>query len=411
MPTPCAMIPAAGMRLEIELLLCCARTSIDPKTAERIKVLLREDLDWAYLIRMADRHEVMPLMHRTLSAICPESVPPVVLDQLQYHLLANSLHNQFLARDLLNLLQLFKSEGVPAIPYKGPILAASVYGDLALRQFSDLDILIPKRDVLRAKDLLIAQGYRHRTPLTGAQEVAYLQSESEYNLVRDNGRVVVDLHWRIARRQFPFPLEFEHLQEHLETVCLMGTIVPNLAPEKLLLILCAHGSKHAWPSLQWICDVAELIRAYPLLNWQQVVKQADALNSGRMLALGLRLANGLLGVTLPQAVLQRVDADRTVKLLATRISARLFCEQVGPWGVMRRITAEQGDRLRVMEHIPDRLRYVLYFVLRRAAPTTKDQAFMPLPARLFFLYYLLRPIRLTWDYGLRPLRRIMPFRK
>ena len=33
-------------------------------------------------------------------------------------------------------------QGIAAIPYKGPVLAAAVYGNLALRTFSDLDILV-----------------------------------------------------------------------------------------------------------------------------------------------------------------------------------------------------------------------------------------------------------------------------
>jgi hypothetical protein len=36
-------------------------------------------------------------------------------------------------------------------------------------------------------------------------------------------------------------------------------------------------------------------------------------------------------------------------------------------------------------------------------PSIKDQAFLPLPEQLNFLYYLIRPVRLAVEYGIHPL--------
>jgi len=55
------------------------------------------------------------------------------------------LHNFFLTKELLELLTLFEAHCIPASPYKGPALAIMAYGNLALRQFSDLNILVHKR--------------------------------------------------------------------------------------------------------------------------------------------------------------------------------------------------------------------------------------------------------------------------
>jgi hypothetical protein len=46
------------------------------------------------------------------------------------------------------------------VPYKGPVLAAAVYGHLSLRQIRDLDILVHPSEVRPAGELLISQGYR-----------------------------------------------------------------------------------------------------------------------------------------------------------------------------------------------------------------------------------------------------------
>jgi hypothetical protein len=124
-----------------ELLLYCAQTPIDSEIAERIRTLLQQDIDWAYLIQTAAQHGVMPLLYQSLNTTCPEAVPKANLAQLRNYFHTNAQRNLFLTKELLKLLTLFETHSIPAIPFKGPVLAVSAYGNLSLRQISDLDIL------------------------------------------------------------------------------------------------------------------------------------------------------------------------------------------------------------------------------------------------------------------------------
>lgn len=391
---------AALMRGEIELLLCCCRTGMTDAGSERIRSLLREDLDWTYLTWVARWHRVMPLLYRSLSRVCPEAVPEAILDRLQHDFSSNTLHNVLLTKELLGLLHLFKTQRIAAVPFKGPVLAVSVYGDLALRQFGDLDILVHAQDVLRAKALLIDRGYQavlsaesqwRDVELTGAQEAAHLRFAHAYVFVRTDGKAEVDLHWTFTRRYFSFPLDLRDLQKRLEPVSLTDTVVSHFSPEDVMLILCVHGSKSLWQRLQWICDVAELVGARGHeMDWQQMIARAERLGSARMLWLGLQLASGLLDTTLPEAVWHRIQADPVAKALALQMQKRLFTD-----------TGEPDDSavekfmlyFRMRERWRDKMRYLTL------TPNAKDLMFLTLPAPLAFLYYGLRPIRLMREYG------------
>ena len=68
------------------------------------------------------------------------------------------------------MLEDFENHGITAIPYKGPALALQVYGDLKLRSFVDLDVLVRRSDAARAGTLLAARGYRPHLQLSPAQE-------------------------------------------------------------------------------------------------------------------------------------------------------------------------------------------------------------------------------------------------
>ena len=137
---------------------------MNDKDAERIKELLREGVDWDSIIRTAAWHKVMPLLYRSLNSISPESVPEAALDQLHKHYLSNLGRNVFLTKQLLKIVDLLNAHGIATILFKGLALASSVYGDLGLRQFNDLDLLIHKKDVLRAMDLLRVHGISSGVP-------------------------------------------------------------------------------------------------------------------------------------------------------------------------------------------------------------------------------------------------------
>src|SRR5207244_1068830 len=103
-----------------------------------------------------------------------------------------------------------------------------------------------------------------------------------------------------------------------------GTLVRTLSAEHLLLVLCAHGAKHCWERLGWICDVAELLRRTPALDLSGMLAQARSLGVERIMLLGLRLAAELLDVPLPEDVACRARDDRVVGALAAQVRATLF---------------------------------------------------------------------------------------
>src|SRR2546430_3203484 len=84
-----------------------------------------------------------------------EALEPVPRHDLQL----NARRNLLMLWELLEILDLFTEQGIRALPYKGPVLAAIEYGNLAARTFCDLDILVRKEDATRARDLLVARGY------------------------------------------------------------------------------------------------------------------------------------------------------------------------------------------------------------------------------------------------------------
>ena len=135
----------ANLRPEMRLLLCCLHLHPTPETTRQILDLLHQPIDWDKLLELAGWHGAMPLLYVTFKRVAPEQIPAPVLNQLQAQYHANDMRNIILTRELLRLLQLLAAHGIEAVPYKGPALALTLYNNLALRQFTDLDILVRPR--------------------------------------------------------------------------------------------------------------------------------------------------------------------------------------------------------------------------------------------------------------------------
>ncbi len=388
------------IRSESQLLCCCARVCTDAATVGHVRSLIQGEIDWPDLIRTATQHRVRPLVYRNLSQICPEAVPTVVLNELKKDFQSNAGRNLALTGELRGLLRLFQSHGIAALPFKGPTLAATVYGSLSLRHSGDLDILIHRRDALRCKDLLLARGYRLLTALTPYGFP--VGGEFEYQFERPCDHLAVELRWRLTGRQYSAPLDLDRLIGSAHTIEFRGTPILALAPEELLLILCVHGAKHRWSCLMWICDVAELLRVYPEIDWSRVWKHASELGLWRSVVYGLLVAQETLGVQIPVAALRGTPSQAQLRPLAREARERLFIQPgSGDRNVLELRMGDARHWFSLLEALPDRARYGLQFILsffHQLTPNEKDRLFLSLPAGLSFLYYLLRPVRLIREY-------------
>ena len=380
------------LRAEGELLLCCARVRGDAETADRIRALLKEPIDWARLLRMARDHGVGPLLYCHLDTNAAEAVPVEVLGQLRDEFRANTRRNLLLTGELLCLLEGFRSASIPVVPFKGPTLASALYGSLGLREFTDLDLLIRPGDLGASKRLLLAHGYRPGIDLTGAQEEALLKHQYELPFVRSTDGTIVELQWRIVPRYFSLTLDFARFEPRLGSASLLGRPVLSLSPEDLLLVLCVHGTKHLWQRLGWVCDVGELLRVHVDLDWDNVLDTARRMGAERILLLGATLARSLLQAPVPEVISARIDADPALTALEQTVSSRMFGRPERPVGLV----AQSWFHLKTRERLMDRVRYCMGLTL---ATTPGDWATVSLSDPLFAFYYPMRFLRLAVKYG------------
>lgn len=380
---------------EIELILCCARTRLEPATKERIEFLLRQNINWTYFIQIATEHGVIPLIYQSLKATEPKAVPEKTFSELRFHSQGNELRNYYLFEKLIKILDLLKAEGISAVPFKGPLLSITAYNKLSLRQFSDLDILVKKDDFLKAKNILLQLDFKPIVKLkmlNSQEEQAYLQEIDEFTLVRakESIEVVCDLHQAITVSHFrKCKIEFFKIKDKLTYISFQGNKINTIKPDYLLILLCIHASRHFWCQLNWICDVNELINSCEEINWLEILNEATSLGCRHHLLLGLALSNSYFETTIAKEIQTIMQKSLRVKYLSRYIQKAIFDPS--------ETKPNQGFNLSNFVYqmlLTNSWRgykeIINYFIF----PSRKDKLIFDLPSQFNFLYYFLRPVRL-----------------
>jgi len=381
-------LPEASPTLEAEwflLLAACSEIPGQEKT-DRIRLLSRQAIRWKFLFELAGRHGVQPLLYQAL-VDAEDGVPQAEMSSLERGYQTNLHKALFLSRELIRIVDRLSTLGMDVMPYKGLALAEIIYGDIALRQSGDIDLLIRPQDLPRIRDTVRELGYMPHLALSEAEERAYLKSGYEYAFDGTAGPNLLEVQWAIQPSFYSVDFDMSALFQRAVMVMVAGHPMKTPSPEDLLLVLSAHAAKHVWGRLVWLCDLARIIRL-PALDWKWIGWQAKALGIARIVRIGMLLANRLLGTAIPSLAQASIPEDPATLPLVNEIQTHVTRES----SYNLESSAYFRLTMRLRERPADRLRF-----LQRLAftPGPSEWQAVRLPGPLFPLYRLVRLSRLA----------------
>lgn len=381
---------------ELKFLLGCVRIDSVADRSDRLRVLVPLIEDWSNVLYLANLHGVIPLMYVHLKETIWDELPLYLREDLEAAQRRNAGHSLSLTGELIRLLRLLQEHSIPALPYKGPMLAHQLYGDVAMRQYVDLDVAIDAANVSRAGKLMVENGWTRDTNHSEAQEKIHIKKYKDYYFFSRNGSLRTELHWKFSDSVYGFPLTVVAVQQRSSLIDFSGIQLLTPAPEDLLLMLCSHGAMHIWERISWLTDIAQLLRKYPEINWSTIFASAAELNCQRVLFFSLKMLERLCNMPLPEQVRLTIHTDKVALDLAEKAESLLLDSkdrELSIWETRRfHLAMQDGWRERFS------YRWNNIFRMNEA-----DWALLPftLPRQLFFLYFPLRIVRMMSTYLLR----------
>jgi hypothetical protein len=274
-------------------------------------------------------HGLVPLAYRHFVA-GDSALPPSLHAELSVEFRRHACSRFYFARSLRAILNVLDARGIAARPFKGPALAIQLYGNFAMRQYGDLDVLVMPSQMDAAVDALAAEGLVEcPPPLDPAQERYLRRTRHSLELRLADGNTLVEMHWAVADRFHGVDLDVGWLMQEPQTIDLLGRRTLAIGGDRLLLALCLHGAKHLWERLIWLAEIAALIQTDRSIDWARAFRIADRIDLGRSFRACLLLVREHFGVAPPPLWSRALDVDPDAHRLASALDARLCAPDAG----------------------------------------------------------------------------------
>jgi hypothetical protein len=280
----------------------------------------RERIDWERCLARAEHERLAPLLYLRLRSA---SGPAAIQARLRSVWLAAERQHLLAIHALREIVDAFEAAGIETILLKGPALAVEYYAEPAGRPYTDLDVVVRRRQRERAIAVLARLGYAHGSPGRSlAYELAH--APAAYFVSADAGRLPVDLHWDFVAhpgQRRATELDVDEIWSRTVAAPRWGTAARVLATEDLLVYLAAHlAVHHALAGILWHLDLALVLSRHGgCLDWDAVAERARRWGAATAVYFALGSVHARLGVAAPDAALARLRPRAVRRAVVERL--------------------------------------------------------------------------------------------
>jgi len=307
-------------RAEDRLLLYCCRKDAECRNRNKIIEIQRSPLDWDCFLRKARENGISAVVYSRLKEIkkdCPH-IPSFIYKELKKDYFLNATKNSLIFEELGKVLETVRKAGLQAIILKGAVLAEKMYGNLALRPMTDVDLLVKKEDLLRLDEQLKILGYKPSD--ISVEDIdfssTYLTTLDYRSLASNSPSFHV--HWHFVNSTIPNEsyikrIKIEDIWRDAEKTKIADVETLVMAPHHLLIHLSEHALRvtHSLSKLSFFCDIDEAVNHYgERLDWERLKKESLKFNLSRMVYLSLYFTAKFLETKIPEDVLAKLKPER-----------------------------------------------------------------------------------------------------
>jgi len=341
--------------------------------------------DWEAVARNLTERGVGPLFYSKLSMLSNRVlIPEVSYERLKQAYYRTLTRGMMLYDVFRRVADAFTLNGIRVVALKGIHLAEWLYQDIALRQFSDIDLLVTKEDGGRCLQILRDMGF-----VQSGDEILHMIDEKS-GLIHYPPMVMndvsVEIHIDLNRRQ---NLDIKKIIQCSERLTLNHTRVHVLELYDLLIFLCIHLDKHfraGKVQFTCFCDIVNLIDIQAgEIDWQKLEIRCMLSRCEEMVYKYIYIAHKYFHARMPDAVAEQYAAYLLVQ------DEELFLRYLdGFRGTVSGVPNHLNNIARI-NGFREKLRYFLLVVFPSREFMVRSYSIKN--PSLFRLYYLTRHLR------------------
>jgi hypothetical protein len=351
-------------------------------------------IDEEKLLSLAERHHVCGLLYRGLKS-SPGILSEQGIKKLKMRAMINRVYTDRLLHEWPKAVRAVERSGTPILSFKGPALALQLYNAPDAREYGDLDFFINlnKKNLNSLLNALEPLGYKESIPAVKLSEARLYKLKRNYDQFRlrnDEKEVSIEIHSQESGSfQMLYSMPVDDLFQRAQSRSWQEQDFLCFGKEDHTTCIFAHGAKHAWSSLHWILDAAEILNDRWHLDWPAYLNEVRYLGLERVFTSSINLVTSLFDIQLPKPLSNFEVGDYRAARNLSHYSKELLQNKVsGPTGIraMARFNVLYRSRLkREMKH-------KIKTFTKLIVPTNNDFEMISIPEAFLFLYWIIRPI-------------------
>jgi len=380
------------------IILLSAKIHPSMKELETLKAQLALVADWDEVVLNVIERGMGPLFYTKLSKLSNHTfiadVNKEQLKQIYYWTLSRGM---LMYSVFTKAVKALNANGIKVIVLKGAYLSEKLYGDIALRQFSDIDLLVNEEFGVKCIKILEQIGFK---PF----------GNSVYDMIREHTGIVhylpmvlngvsIEIHIRLHLKSNNYNIKVNEFIASAIPVNISDVNVYALNTYDLLIHLCVHLDTHfAKGGIQFngFSDIVNVVDIYGAdIDWCDFIESCRNHECEKVVFKYLYIAFKYFNVTIPEQIIIQYEStlsDGEEKLFISYLR--------GFRGKLQYSAATHWQIIRNIKGIKNKLQYFLPVVF-----PTKEFMIQGYAVKNKSLYWIFYPVRL-W-YGVKGVWKIL----
>lgn len=224
-------------------------------------------------------HGLFPPSHGSVASQASPTPQQDPFEPIRRACLVQLARNVNALHQLEELANAFSKEGIPVIALKGAAAILWLYDDIACRQISDLDILVDRKHIDQAADLMYDLGYEHDERSVRRSREEELIAYRHLRPFKRQGSFIVEMHTNILRYNGSVSITPRELFDASVQTKPESPYLRRLSAPHFLLHTAIHHCRHLLtgiPPLKFLVDMALAVRKVPSeIDWDEFWRTAD----------------------------------------------------------------------------------------------------------------------------------------
>ena len=331
------------------------------KELDAIDELLPLVDNWNYFLDLLIDRGAAPLFYVKLPLLQKKNIIPQniqdILMQTYYKVMSR---NMVLYKALNEVIEILDSNKIKVVVLKGMYVAEHFYKDIALRQSSDIDLLVEEKNGLKTLELIKTLGFQN----ISTEISEFIGGETykiHYSPLVRNG-VLVEVHHHLHKKNSRYAFQIQDMIDNSELVTLAGREVFALNIYDILIHTCVHIDKHfeeGYVQFTGYFDVTNILASYgDTFDWEKLIERCRFHQCEQAVFKQIIIAEKYFCTIIPEQIKNRYSDtlnDDDENLLLTLLSGDTSDIKVG---VHKYYTNQHLTNIKSLKTIKKKLRYL-----------------------------------------------------